>query len=170
MRFNIAQLLKEPIGSTRSYLLDETLAGPEPLTGRVRGRVSILRTHQGVLVRLEAEAPIALSCSRCLTPFAATTSFTSEEEFFPLIDVNTGRPVPLPEDADGAFRIGADHVLDLTEMVRQGIITETPMKPLCHPQCRGLCPECGANLNQGECSCGAARRGAMTAPRRQKQP
>ena len=158
MRYNAAQLLKEPIGSTRSYQLAETLNGPDPLEGRVEGRVVLVRTHQGVLVRAAAELPVPASCSRCLTSFATTVELALEEEFFPLIDVNTGRQVPLPEDADGAFRIDASHTLDLTEVLRQGVITEMPMKPLCQPQCLGLCRDCGANLNRETCRCSATNR------------
>jgi uncharacterized protein len=150
------------------------LDGPAHPEGHVRGLAQVLRTHQGLLVRLEAEAPIDLSCSRCVTPFSASVSLSLEEEFFPLIDVNTGRPVPLPEEADGAFRIGPDHVLDLTEVLRQGIITETPMKPLCGPQCLGLCHNCGANLNRDTCRCDAGstdpRWGALAALLRQQRP
>jgi uncharacterized protein len=98
---------------------------------------------------------------------------TIEEEFFPLIDVNTGRGAPLPEDADGAFRIDANHILDLTEVLRQCVITDTPMKPLCQPECRGLCRECGANLNRETCRCSAAQRDprweSLTALLHQKQ-
>ena len=172
MRYNVAQLLKEPVGSARRYQLDDTLDGPAPLEGRVQGQVSLLHTHQGILVRAEVETMVSVACSRCLTSFVTPVQLTIEEEFFPLIDVNTGRGVPLPEDADGAFRIDANHMLDLTEVLRQCVITDTPMKPLCQPQCRGLCRECGANLNSEVCRCSTAlgdpRWGALTALLQQK--
>lgn len=155
MRYNIAQLLKEPVGSTRRYQVNDTLAGPAPLEGYVLGQVSLLHTHQGILVRAEVETPVTAGCSRCVTRFVTPLRLTIEEEFFPLIDINTGREVPLPEDADGAFRIDANHMLDLTEVLRQCVITDTPMKPLCQPECRGLCRECGANLNRETCRCSA---------------
>lgn len=173
MRYNVAQLLKEPIGSTRRYQLDDTLGGPSPLEGRVQGQVSLLHTHQGILVGAEVETPVSVGCSRCLTPFVTPIRLTIEEEFFPLIDVNTGRGVPLPEDVEGAFRIDPNHILDLTEVLRQCVITDMPMKPLCRPQCRGLCPECGVNLNRETCRCSAAhgdpRWESLTALLHQKQ-
>lgn len=43
--------------------------------------------------------------------------------------------------------------LELTEMLREQIILSTPMQPLCHEQCLGLCPACGQNLNSGTCGC-----------------
>lgn len=180
MRYNVAQLLKDPTGSARSYELNEDLDGPAPLEGLVRGQVWLLRTHHGILVRAEAETPLAATCSRCLADFAAPVGLTVEEEFFPVIDVNTGRTVPMPEgvdeDANGEFRIDANHILDLTEMLRQCMITATPMKPLCQPQCRGLCLECGANLNSLKseaCGCDVVPRdprwGALAELLQQKQ-
>ncbi len=173
MRYNVAQLLKEPIGSTRSYELNENLDGPAPLEGQVHGQVSLVHTHQGILVTAEIEAPVALDCSRCVASFESPVWMTVEEEFFPIIDVNTGHRVPLPEEADAAFCIDASHILDLTEVLRQCLITGTPMKPLCQPQCRGLCRDCGANLNLEECGCDAGNRdprwGALMDLLKQKQ-
>lgn len=177
MRYNVAQLLKEPTGSIRSYELNERLDGPAPLEGQVCGQVWLLRTHHGILVRAEAETPAAVSCSRCVTNFVTPVTLTVEEEFFPAIDVNTGHGAPLPEgvdeETDAEFRIDANHTLDLTEMLRQCVITATPMKPLCQPQCRGLCRDCGANLNLEECRCAAGRRdprwGALAELLQQKQ-
>jgi uncharacterized protein len=174
MLYNVAQLLKEPVGASRSYELNENLDGPAPLEGQVHGRVQLLHTHQGVLVRAEVETQVALSCSRCVASFVNPVQETVEEEFFPTIDVNTGNRVPLPEEADATFQIDASHLLDLTEMLRQCVITSTPMKPLCQPQCRGLCRDCGANLNLEQCGCSASpqdpRWGALTQLLRQRQP
>ena len=45
------------------------------------------------------------------------------------------------------------HEVDLTEPVRQSVLLEIPMKPLCRPDCAGLCPHCGKNRNEGPCDC-----------------
>jgi len=156
MLYNVSQLLKEPIGSTREYRVDEIVDGPELLAGKVLGQVNLLHTHQGVLVRGQVQVETAWSCSRCLASVTDTASLEIEEEYFPVIDVITGRRVPMPEDADPTFSIDANHTLDLTEVLRQCLITEAPMKPLCRPECQGLCRTCGVNLNQAACSCGGA--------------
>jgi uncharacterized metal-binding protein YceD (DUF177 family) len=62
--------------------------------------------------------------------------------------------LPPPDDPD-AFLIDEHHHLDLTEAVRQALVVEQPMAPLCRPDCAGLCPECGADLNAGPHSCAA---------------
>ncbi|HUP28016.1 MAG TPA: DUF177 domain-containing protein, partial [Chloroflexia bacterium] len=51
------------------------------------------------------------------------------------------------------FDIDANHMMDLSEPVRQAILVALPMKPLCREDCKGLCPNCGANWNDGLCDC-----------------
>lgn len=51
----------------------------------------------------------------------------------------------------------ADGLLDITELVRDTLIAAQPIKNLCKPDCKGLCPKCGQNLNQGECKCDKAK-------------
>ncbi len=153
MKFNVAQLLKDPIGSTRDYRLTEPLEVPGEDPRPVSGKVRLLRTNRGVLVRGEATTVVTCSCSRCLTSYSQGVHVRLEEEFFPLIEVNTGVPAPLPSDASEPFTIDEHHILDLTEVLRQDSLLALPMKPLCRPDCPGLCPTCGHNLNQGPCQC-----------------
>ncbi len=46
-----------------------------------------------------------------------------------------------------------ENMLDLTELLRQNILLSMPIKPLCSDECKGLCPTCGRNLNEGPCNC-----------------
>jgi uncharacterized protein len=154
MRYNVAQLLKEPIGSTRSYQLEEVFAGAERIADRVSGTLRLLRTHQGVLATGNLQVDVTLDCGRCLEAFTLSLSPSIEEEYFPLVDVNTGRRAYVPEGAEGS-PIDVDHVLDLTDVVRQSVITHLPMKPLCADGCPGLCQQCGANWNRQSCHCWA---------------
>jgi uncharacterized protein len=75
-----------------------------------------------------------------------------EEEYFPIIDVNSGTPIEIPDDAD-SFTIDEHHILDLSEAIRQNALLTIPMKILCRKDCAGLCQECGKNLNKGPCGC-----------------
>jgi uncharacterized metal-binding protein YceD (DUF177 family) len=54
---------------------------------------------------------------------------------------------------DEALRIDERHTLDLTETARQYLLTALPLQSVCSPSCKGLCPNCGANLNLGPCGC-----------------
>jgi uncharacterized protein len=153
MRFNVAQLLKEPIGSTRTYQLEQTFTGSQRIVDSARGQVRLMRTHQGILVAGELNIAVTLACSRCLDPFERCSTIAIEEEYFPTVDINTGKSVSLPENTDDGLRIDSSHIIDLSEALRQYAITEEPMKPLCQEHCRGLCPVCGVNQNEEECDC-----------------
>ena len=153
MRFNVAQLLKEPIGSNRNYELDETLTGPQRHGDTVRGLVHILRTHHGILVKAMLETQSTLTCGRCLVEFVRTAELSIEEEFFPTVDLQTGRGLLPPPDAEEGSLIDDNHVLDLTGPISGWIVTDMPMKPLCRLDCRGLCQVCGTNLNLSRCDC-----------------
>ena len=158
MQYNVAQLLKEPIGATRSYRVEQRHTGVPGITDRVRGQVDMLRTHQGILVNAELDIESTLTCSRCLGEFTRPSTLFIEEECFPTIDLHTGRKLTPPAEDEGALRIDARHFLDLHEVLRQYVIAGGPMKPLCRPECLGLCQHCGINLNRARCECGAGRR------------
>ena len=154
MQINVAQLLKQPIGSARSYKIDDVfqLVEEEPTDYRVQGEIELIRTDRGILARGTLETESSLVCSRCLASFEYPLTFGIEEEFFPKINVVSGVSLPLPEDSTG-FVIDEHHMLDLVEVLRQHAALALPMKPLCHPECAGICPGCGVNLNQGTCQC-----------------
>ena len=155
MRYNVAQLLKEPIGSTRDYMLDEIFSGSESVADHVSGPLTLLRTHQGVLATAELDVEAVRVCGRCLGEYPLNLSLSIEEEFFPVLDIKTGRKLSAPFGFEGT-QIDQSHVMELTEVLRQYVITVSPMKPLCRPECAGLCQDCGANLNQQKCECGKA--------------
>lgn len=145
---NVAQLLKQEVGARRSYDLSELADGSR----RVRGRVDLLRSAEGILVKAEFETELETTCARCMTPARVKVKTSFEEEFLPTIEVNSGLPVR-GINAEDAFRIDHNHILDLGEAIRQYALCAAPMKPLCKPDCAGLCPQCGHDLNQGRCGC-----------------
>ena len=152
MRYNVAQLLKEPIGSTRYYRLEEGFSEVGRLADGVSGPVRLVRTHQGILMTADLSVETTICCARCLSECSLGIELSVEEEFFPVMDVLTGRRLNVPEGSD-SLRIDSSHHLELSEMLRQYILTDTPLKHLCNPQCRGLCQGCGVNLNETACKC-----------------
>ena len=62
------------------------------------------------------------------------------------------RPHDEPDQDDELYPI-VDDVVDFGPLVRDAIVLELPMAPLCRDDCSGLCPECGANRNEGDCGC-----------------
>lgn len=156
MRYNVAQLLKDHVGAMRNYQVQEDITDLDPalkpLTD-LSGHADLIRTNDGILVRANLYTNVELTCSRCLTQFATPVRFKIDEEFYPLTDINTGARLPLAEDADPAATIDSNHILDLSEVVRQDLLLALPLVPLCRNECKGLCPSCGQNWNEGDCEC-----------------
>ncbi len=153
MQINVAHQLRSAIGAVKEHdvdvVMDVTGYGN---TSRLQGRVSLTRTDRGILLKGVLNTEVELTCSRCLTPFPCPLTLKIAEEYFPTVDVVSGAPLPLPDEF-GGFTIDENHELDLTEAVHQYALLAVPMKPLCRPDCAGLCPVCGQNLNLGECQC-----------------
>ncbi len=153
--FNVAHLLKAPTGTVRRVEVDELdqdLAADLRLVSATKGSLRLMRTTAGILVTGNLTHAVEATCSRCLETFTRTQTIELNDEFVPVVDVNSGVPLPEPVDPD-AFRLRPDHVLDLTEAIRQYAILEAPLQPICQENCKGLCVSCGENLNLGPCRC-----------------
>lgn len=156
-QFNVAQLLKESVGATRSYQVDELFRLETGDREHLHGAVHLLRTDKGVYVSARLGLEVWETCARCLRPCRQRRALPIEEEFFPSVDVNTGVSLGPVDDDQEAFMIDPHHILDLDEAVRQALIVETPMKPLCREDCPGLCPTCGADRTTEACQCEGSR-------------
>ncbi len=157
MIYNVAQLLKANPGTALRVALDDAddldlRDGEATLAGPVEGSVRLHRTNQGIFADGVASVPVELTCARCLKPFTTTLELPLREQYYPTIDVNTGVPLPAPDD-ELAFPIDHNHLLDLREAIRQNLVLALPYKPLCSEDCAGLCPRCGKDLNEGPCDC-----------------
>jgi DUF177 domain-containing protein len=162
MQINVAQLLKEGSGATRTHDIDGAICVDENQECQVQGKVILTRAGRGILAKGSFISQRQLTCGRCLSQFACSSAFNVEEMFYPTIDILSGLPVTLPdEDAANSFAIDEHHILDTSEMIRQYCLLATPMKPLCRVDCAGLCPECGANLNENKCHCVRSPRTAL---------
>ena len=154
MRFRVSQELRQSVGvefsmelRQRSLFLDDDAALSD-----LRGSVHMLRTDRGLLVTVHARATMQATCSRCLSSVQSPIQVAFQEEFIPVVDPVSGAHISAAE-ADDSFVIDADLMLDLGEALRQYALMSSPSKPLCRPDCAGLCPTCGANLNEGSCAC-----------------
>lgn len=132
---NVSQLLKEPVGSSRSYHVKEVVA--QQVKDSVEGELALLRSSQGILARVQAVVKVELMCSRCLNNFICPVGFDIEEEFLPTVDSTSGLRLSLPEEL-ASFIIDDNHILDLGEAIRQYTLLNLPMKPLCRPDCAGI--------------------------------
>ncbi|MEZ4619955.1 MAG: DUF177 domain-containing protein [Caldilineaceae bacterium] len=150
MQFNVAQLLKEPVGSVRRYQLNEELESLDEeleFLSPITGELQIMRINSGVFVRGQLKTAIRVTCGRCIEPIVMPLQFTVEESFRPLLEVETGRFLR-PEEFEGdsadfeddALVIDEHHILDITEVVRQTIWLTLPMYPTCNWMGIGECP------------------------------
>lgn len=99
-----------------------------------------------------ATTRLELDCGRCLEPFEIPVDARFELRYIPAAE-NTGEEEREIEEDDLTTAFYREGSLDVIEMLREQFTLATPMKPLCTEACRGLCPECGANLNRTECGC-----------------
>ncbi len=153
MLIPVAQLLQQGVGTVTTIDLQEpSLTVEDTILRDLTGVATLLRTNRGLLVSLHMEATVHERCSRCLIEVSWPVNIDLQEEYIPMIDALTGARVRLDEPGD-LFRIGADFVLDLREGVRQYTLISEAAKPLCKPDCAGLCPDCGADRNEGACDC-----------------
>jgi uncharacterized protein len=158
MRYNVAQLMRQPTGATRHYQLNEPSGILDPaldLVGPLHGSVHLLRTQRGILVTADLTQAVQLECVRCLAGVHSELAIRIEEEFLPTTDLKTGAHIDwsAEEDVQDSPLIDEKHILDLTESVRQELLVNLPIHVLCRPDCRGICPECGADRNTEPCQC-----------------
>ena len=152
METNVSQLLKSPVGSIQNFNIDGLVDIVGEKKSLVKGKVRLMRTGRGILVEGDLQTEVEVGCSRCLNLYPCPLKFRIAEEYYPTVDLETGSPLSAPDDTV-CFSIDANHVLDLTEAVRQYALLAIPMKPLCRKECAGLCPVCGKGLNYGACDC-----------------
>jgi len=153
-RFSVSQLLQEPTGAVRQYELDDAqLVVDETLRMQpVKGRVRLTRTPNGILADATAQGNVEFECGRCLTQYLHPLSLKFSEEYFQTVNVTTGARLPAPEE-DDPFLIDETHKLDLGDALREYALLNMPPAPRCREDCQGLCPQCGKNLNEGQCDC-----------------
>jgi Predicted metal-binding, possibly nucleic acid-binding protein len=144
MRLELQKLNIEQ-GSSQSFEFEETSVGDlsgvtllEPVTGQfVLSNLGIGYQFSGSF-----SATVSQPCVRCLDPVVEDVEFDVNETY-----LLHGEEDPDQEDV---FALESD-VLDVSDVVRQNLLIEVSEFPLCKEDCKGLCPECGANLNSTMC-------------------
>jgi len=103
----------------------------------------------GIEVTGTVSAPWVGECRRCLRPVGGRLEVFVRELY---------RPRPLgerPEEDEETYPLEGE-LLDLAPLVRDALLLELPLAPLCRQGCLGLCVRCGADLNEGSCQCAGA--------------
>ena len=124
--------------------------------GALTGRVHLSRHGKDVLVRGQLEGRLELTCGRCLEAFELPVAADFDLLLAPGPEPVSGEEKELSApDLDLDFY--SDEIVDLEGIIREQIILQIPLKLLCREECQGLCPLCGADLNQGKCACSEQR-------------
>ncbi len=115
--------------------------------------VTVRISGDKIMVEGDFKAEIEVDCSRCLQPFMQqiNTDFNEVFTVTPLLDKKSS-PEDLALETANQLTVSGDY-LYLNEYVRQLFILCQEYKPLCKPDCRGICARCGADLNRAACSC-----------------
>jgi uncharacterized protein len=139
LRLNVGFLLKTPIGTYRDIHFEQPgiVLKPDFTLENFAGVTRVGRTPQGILVHGNFQGETPAECVRCLTEFHQPLQATFDELYAFDKRSTTESGLILPEDAN----------IDLEPLVRECLLIEMPISPLCRSDCRGLCPICGENLN-----------------------
>jgi uncharacterized protein len=154
MRIWLDQVREEPFNwdETKNVSL-ESLEQPEVLSlGPVQWRGQVVFTDPGYYLKARLSYEQTLSCNRCLKPIVDH----AEPEVELMVLVERPRAVAgeheLKEDELGVLTV-PEELLETDPILLEQLQLNVPMMPLCRPDCQGLCPVCGADRNDGECSC-----------------
>jgi uncharacterized protein len=142
-RLNVGFIIHETIGYSRDFPFEAAAVHLPPeleLTDLV-GVVRVTRTAQGLLLQVKMTAKVLVECGRCLENFyqPLQTEFTELYAFTPNSLTESGLLVP------------ENGKIDLEPLIREEMFLAIPISLVCRPDCQGLCPVCGENLNHNQC-------------------
>ena len=106
---------------------------------------------------------LELACSRCLEPFRMPVDSAFDLRYLPAAEMSADDEREVQEE-DLETSYYRDDQIDLNELLREQFYLALPMKPLCREDCKGLCAQCGTNLNTGTCACAAEWEDPRLAP------
>jgi len=143
LRLNVGFIVHQSIGYFRDFPFDipKVRLHPDPILTDLNGTVRVSRTPQGLLMQVKLHAWIETECVRCLDLFEQELHTDFSELYAFTHRSTTESNLILPEDGH----------IDLEPILREYMLLEVPISPLCRQDCKGLCPVCGENLNRVQC-------------------
>jgi len=125
---------------------------------RVRARAELIREHEGRTVvadiRLAGKlsGTVELNCARCLEQVELRVARSFDLLYRPLVRERGADEVSISR-AETEIGFYSGDGLELEDVLREQILLEVPLKVLCGEDCKGLCPQCGKELNRDSCTC-----------------
>jgi len=159
MQFRLRDLPESRAFSLGEAFLRDALAAipgssslEEPSLGSIDVEVEVTEEQGTALAQGTLRGSIKVACSRCLGAVSLPVNERFVLTFLPHESQVEGEDVELDEeDIDVATHDGEQ--VDIAPVLRDHIVLSVPYAPLCSESCKGLCPRCGADLNQGPCAC-----------------
>ena len=148
LALDVHHLLAEPTGTTAELQLEEgkRLLADDLAVAFLRGEIELLHTDYGLFAQGEIATQAETLCARCLAPIPCRLTIHLADQF-------AHNPQAMAEDENPVFPIFGRGRIDLAPPLREHILLGLPLHPLCRADCRGLCTQCGANLNDAQCDC-----------------
>ena len=141
-RFNVGFIIHEDVGYSHDFPFElEKITLDDLELRNFEGIANVGKTPQGLILQADFSAETTLECVRCLTNFEHELNWSFTELYAVDKRSETESELFLPEDAH----------LDLAELIRDFALLEIPISPIHDENCKGLCPECGQNLNVKDC-------------------
>lgn len=155
MEINITQLRKSP-GDTLQFHFNEEIRtfslNDEQflINGPVEFQGKIMNTGRLLQVKGEIICTVKLQCGRCLDNYNYEIQASFDEKYCHENDVAIINEEGIEEDECNIFK---GDKIDFTEDVKECLALSIPMKPICKEECKGICSQCGQNLNVKKCDC-----------------
>jgi uncharacterized protein len=145
-RINVGFIIHEEVGYTAQFPfeLDKVKFGDDLVLLDFSGVVDIGRTPQGLVVTGTFSGVTDLECARCLKTFEQRLNWEMTELYAFTEKSVSESGLLVPEDAQ----------IELEPIIRDYALLEIPISPICQPDCKGLCPVCGQDLNIRDCGHG----------------
>lgn len=133
-------------------LKEEISADPVKIVSPVTAAMKIDKQGSEVIVNGNVGADVELQCSRCLNVFTLKVNSDINVVYRPAEDIGREEHYEIRGDElDTGFY--KNDVLDTDDLLKEHVLLNVPMKPLCSEECKGLCPKCGLDLNTAQCNC-----------------
>jgi uncharacterized protein len=138
-------------------ILAEMVAGGEcEFVAPIKAALRALRIGDLVEIDGHIETSVRLPCSRCLklfeTPLKSNFALTYIQHPADVIEDNETQEVELSAEDMGIVYFQGEKI-NLKDGIQEQVVMEFPLRPLCNLDCKGLCPECGVDLNEDPCDC-----------------
>ena len=149
---SILEVLAETIEVSDDLVLDTFEVGTEVFKpqGPAHFDVTLTNTGTAIIGMGRVTLPVLATCARCLVDFP-TTIEAEVDGFY----VRRGQDQDLPEEQEIEY-VDAEYKVDILPAIMAALVLEAPFAPLHDEACAGICPECGADLNEGPCDCAEA--------------